>query len=134
MTNTEAAPVLEKEGHAQLAEHVGANIVEVKHDGTGGEGKEDQGVLEKQQEVKKPGVYSPEVRVLAEGLSEVFSSTPLSYLLHRCVHLVDKPATIERFTEELLLDPRPPPHWQQQLVAAPVESGVSICSENLIFS
>ena len=37
------------------------------------------------------------------------------------MHLVDKPATIERFTEELLLDPRPPPHWQQQLVAAPVE-------------
>ena len=113
VTNTEAAPVLEKEGDAQLAqlaEHVEANIVEVKHDGTGGEGKEEQGVLEKQQEVKKPQVYSPEVRVLAEGLSEVFSATPLSYLLHRCVHLVDKPATLEMFTEELLLDPRPPPH------------------------
>ena len=131
MTNTEAAPVLEKEGHAQLAEHVGANIVEVKHDGTA---QEDEGVLEKQQEVKKPRVYSPEVRVLAEGLSEMFSATPLSYLLHRCVDLVDKPAAIVSFTEELLHDPRPPPHWQQQLVAAPVESGVSICSENLIFS
>ena len=37
----------------------------------------------------------------------------------RCEDLVDKSAAIERFTEELLTNPNPPPHWGQELQAGP---------------
>ena len=122
-TSIEEAPVLKEKGEAsaQLAEHGAPNVAEVKHDNTGREGKEAQKVLASQQEARKPPMYSSEVRVLAGSLSEMFSATPVSYLLHRCGDLVDNPAAIERFTEELLLDPNPPPYWQQQLVGVPVE-------------
>ena len=34
---------------------------------------------------------------------------------------MDKPVAIERFTEELLTDPKPPPHWGQELQAGEVQ-------------
>ena len=37
----------------------------------------------------------------------------------RCEDLVDKSAAFERFTEELLTNPNPPPHWGRELQAAP---------------
>ena len=49
--------------------------------------KEDEQVLQllkKQLAPRKDGVYSPEVRRLAESLAEMFPNTSLSYLLHRC--------------------------------------------------
>ena len=78
-------------------------------------------LLRQQQAPVKDRVYSPEVRGLAENFSVMFPHTPLSYLLHKCDDLVDKPAAIDRFTEELLFDPKPPSHWgKEQQVVGPV--------------
>lgn len=54
-----------------------------------------------------------EVASLAENLVMMFPDTPLAYIRQRCVDLVGRPAAIERFTEELLLDPKPPDNWEQ---------------------
>ena len=54
-----------------------------------------------------------EVASLAENLVMMFPDTPLAYIRQRCVDLAGKPAAIERFTEELLMDPKPPDNWEQ---------------------
>ena len=64
-------------------------------------------MLRQQLAPTKNRVHSPEVRGLAENFSVMFPNTPLSYLLHKCEDLVDKPAAIDRFTEELLPKPKP---------------------------
>ena len=52
-----------------------------------------------------------EITALADNLIAMFPETPLSYIRARCIDLAGKPAAIERFTEELLLDPNPPSNW-----------------------
>ena len=54
-----------------------------------------------------------EVASLAENLVMMFPDTPITYIRQRCVDLVGRPAAIERFTEELLMDPKPPDNWEQ---------------------
>ena len=54
-----------------------------------------------------------EVASLAENLVMMFPDTPLAYIRQRCVDLAGKPAAIERFTEELLMNPKPPDNWEQ---------------------
>ena len=54
-----------------------------------------------------------EVASLAENLVMMFPDTPPTYIRQRCVDLVGRPAAIERFTEELLLDPKPPDNWEK---------------------
>ena len=54
-----------------------------------------------------------EVKALSENLVSMFPDTPHLYIQQRCVDLVGKPAAIERFTEELLIDPQPPKNWEQ---------------------
>ena len=41
------------------------------------------------------------------------------YMDYRCEDLVDKPAAIDRFTEELLINSKPPPHWGQEMQVGP---------------
>ena len=107
-----------------------------KQDGTSDREDRALQLLRKQLAPVRDRSYSPEVRELAERLSEMFPNTPLGYLLHRyllnyfsnltfiyllhrCEDLVDKPAAMERFTEELLTSPNPPPHWNQELQVGP---------------
>ena len=54
-----------------------------------------------------------EVKALSENLVSMFPDTPHLYIQQRCVDLVGKPAAIERFMEELLIDPKPPKNWEQ---------------------
>ena len=46
--------------------------------------------------------YSPDVLLLAEGLSEIFPTTPVDYLRYCCLDLVGNEAIQERLTLELL--------------------------------
>ena len=50
---------------------------------------------------------------LADNLVAMFPLTPREYIEMRCVDLVGKEAAIERFTEELLMEPNPPENWEQ---------------------
>ena len=53
------------------------------------------------------------VNLLADNLVAIFPDTPREYIQMRCVDLVGKVAAIDRFTEELLVDPTPPENWEQ---------------------
>ena len=53
------------------------------------------------------------VNLLADNLVAIFPNTPREYIQMRCVDLVGKVAAIDRFTEELLMDPNPPENWEQ---------------------
>ena len=53
------------------------------------------------------------VNLLADNLVAIFPNTPREYIQMRCVDLVGKVAAIDRFTEELLVDPTPPENWEQ---------------------
>merc|ERR550519_280650 len=107
------------QGPVNLDEAVVIIDPRLNQDGGGDEDKQMLLLLRKQLAPGRDRVYSPEVRSLAENLAEMIPNTPLSYLLHRCEDLVDKSAAIERFTEELLTNPNPPPHWGQELQAGP---------------
>ena len=53
-------------------------------------------------------------------------TTPLIYLLHWCEDLTGHAAATERFTEELLADPRPPPGWLAARQAGARPSGLGL--------
>ena len=67
--------------------------------------------------VREPLVveFSEEVREMAHTVSEMFPTTPLAYLLHRCQDLVVRNFTLERLIAELVTNPEPPRGWRPEV-------------------
>jgi hypothetical protein len=88
--------------------------------------------------------YSVAELSLADGLSDMFPSTPVKYLRSRCKDLEGNETAMERFTLELLDNPQPPHNWraacdpscrtetdQDSSEAGPSSSGLQPDSEQL---
>ena len=94
-----ASPVIRKRARAPSVEVVGEEV------GVGP-------VVVEVEDREEEGRSRAEVEELAGHLSMMFPDTPPEYILARCADLAGRPIATERFAEELLAAPAPPPDWR----------------------